>query len=259
MPDLQDELRGWLSSRLPAYMIPAFFVELETFPMTDNGKINRKALPNPIQKIHTAAPRLNTEMEHTVLSVWAQVLGHDRIGTHHNFFHVGGDSARLIRVQKELERVTGRSISPAKLFEHYTIKTLAAYLEGTGETESTADTLPSRRAHEGEDIAIVSMACRLPGGIDTPEAFWELLRRGGDVTSEVPKDRWDSQAIYSADAGVRGTSYCQRGGFLAGIDNFDAAFFGISPREARAMDPGQRLMLETCWEGFERAGFDECY
>ncbi|TMC10797.1 MAG: acyltransferase domain-containing protein, partial [Chloroflexi bacterium] len=92
-----------------------------------------------------------------------------------------------------------------------------------------------------EPVAVVGIACRLPGAGD-PDQFWRLLRSGGDAVTEVPADRWDA-----------GASAYRRGGFLAQVDRFDAAFFGISPGEAAAMDPQQRLALELAWEALERA------
>src|SRR5829696_1019027 len=92
-----------------------------------------------------------------------------------------------------------------------------------------------------EPVAVVGLACRLPGAAD-PEEFWRLLRSGGDAVAEVPADRWPADAA----------AY-RRGGFLDSVDRFDAAFFGISPVEATAMDPQQRLALELAWEALERA------
>ena len=105
-----------------------------------------------------------------------------------------------------------------------------------------------------EPIAIVGAACRYPGGADTPEQFWTLLRDGVDAVAEVPADRWDVDAYYDADPRVPGKMITRRGGFLRQVDQFDAACFGISPREAQTLDPQQRLLLETTLESMESAG-----
>ncbi len=103
---------------------------------------------------------------------------------------------------------------------------------------------------EPSSIAVVGMACRLPGAA-SPAAFWQLLRDGRDAIAETAGDRWDAERLAEADTSLRGL---RRGAFLDAGAEFDAAFFGISPREAAVMDPQQRLVLELTWEALEEAG-----
>ncbi|HKP59039.1 MAG TPA: type I polyketide synthase, partial [Polyangiales bacterium] len=117
----------------------------------------------------------------------------------------------------------------------------------------TETVLEAERAARREPIAIVSMACRLPGGIVDPESYWELLEEGQDAVEEFPP-RWQSLDVYDPDPDAIGKSYTREGGFMRDVELFDAGFFGTGAREARAMDPQHRLLLETAWEALERAG-----
>jgi acyl transferase domain-containing protein/SAM-dependent methyltransferase len=110
-------------------------------------------------------------------------------------------------------------------------------------------------AAQQEPIAIIGAGLRFPGGAIDEQSFWDLLARGTDAITEIPRERWDWRAYFNADADAPGSMCTQHGGFLEGIDRFDAAFFGISPREAVAMDPQHRLTLEVGWEALERAGY----
>ena len=103
-------------------------------------------------------------------------------------------------------------------------------------------------------IAIVGMACRFPGGVDSPAAYWDALSGRVDAVTEVPSDRFGDDAWFDADPAKPGTSYSRWGGFLESIDTFDAAFFGISRREAKHIDPQHRLLLEVAWEALEDGG-----
>ncbi len=115
--------------------------------------------------------------------------------------------------------------------------------------------LAEERARAAEPVAVVGMACRFPGGADTPERFWELLVDGRDAVAEVPADRWPAELFRATDPHAPGKAYTAAGGFLdEDIDAFDAAFFGMSPGEAAAADPQHRLLLETAWEALERGG-----
>ncbi|MFW9259889.1 SDR family NAD(P)-dependent oxidoreductase [Nostoc sp. CALU 546] len=107
---------------------------------------------------------------------------------------------------------------------------------------------------EKESIAIIGIGCRFPGGANTPEAFWKLLRDGVDAITEVPANRWNIDTLYDPDTAKPGKMRTRWGGFLNKIDEFDPQFFGISPREAACIDPQQRLLLEVAWEALEDGG-----
>lgn len=115
--------------------------------------------------------------------------------------------------------------------------------------------LKLKQAQSEEPIAVIGMACRFPGGANSPEAYWEMLKTGRDGISEVPADRFDIDYYYDPDPNAAGKINTRKGGFLdLSIRDFDAEFFGITPREAQHLDPQQRLLLEITWEALERAG-----
>ncbi len=177
------------------------------------------------------------------------------------FFDLGMDSLMAVELRRRIEEGVGRQIPATLAMDHPRLSDVADYLLGDvleiGD-QASAKTQPQRTAaattRTDEPIAIVAVSCRFPGAPD-PEAFWELLSEGVDAIREVPEDRFDIDEFYDPDPDAAGKTYTRFGGFLDGIDGFDPEFFGISPREAVWIEPQQRLMLETVWEGLERAGY----
>lgn len=120
--------------------------------------------------------------------------------------------------------------------------------------------LDRQQAQQTEPIAIVGLGCRFPQAAD-PNAYWQLLASGRDAITPVPADRWDREAYFDRDLDAVGKICTREGGFVDGVDRFDAKFFNISAREARGIDPQQRLLLEVAWEALEHAGLppDQLY
>lgn len=105
-----------------------------------------------------------------------------------------------------------------------------------------------------DPFAIIGIGCRFPGKANTPEQFWRLLCDGVDAITEMPAERFDLLKLFDPDPSKPGKIYTRWGGFVEGIENFDAQFFGISPREAMHIDPQHRMLLEVAWEAMEDAG-----
>nr|WP_324606327.1 polyketide synthase [Streptomyces sp. NRRL B-3253] len=174
------------------------------------------------------------------------------------FRELGFDSLTAVELRNRLTTVTGLRLTATLVFDYPTPHGLAEHLVAELLDEHGETGMPVVAADVADDpVVIVGMACRMPGGIETPDDLWRMLADGEDRITGFPTDRgWDLDALFGGGGDNRGVSATRRGGFLHDVGGFDAGFFGISPREAMAMDPQQRLLLETSWEALERSGID---
>jgi acyl carrier protein len=194
-------------------------------------------------------------------------------------FELGLDSADLLDLNERIGSHFGVTLEAAFFFEHNTCERIISGIrelmrtryrgveDTNAATESASERADERvagadeyRAGESahssatdrkEDVAVVGVACLLPGGIEDPEQFWKLLEAGHEAIGRLPPWRWTWPSNIDPDKQHLGIDI---GGFAEGIEKFDAGFFRISPREAAVMDPQQRILLQLTWACLEDAG-----
>lgn len=128
-----------------------------------------------------------------------------------------------------------------------------ALIEQVRESTAPVPVPPTAPPASQQPIAIIGMSGRFPGANDI-DAYWQNLRNGVNSVGDIPRTRWSFDDIYDPDPKAAGKSYCKSGGFIDGVDEFDAAFFHISAKEAQLIDPQQRLFLEEASRALEHAG-----
>jgi amino acid adenylation domain-containing protein len=251
---LTENLRNYLQDKLPDYMVPVNFVLLNAFPLTPNGKIDRRALPVPeIAYLAKEASLPQNQLEQMMVVFWQELLHLDKVGIHDNFFELGGNSLLLPQLQSKLQHKLGKEISMVDLFEYPTIHSLAQHLIQSHQCVPTPleeQTLsPTRQAEH--DIALIGLAGRFPGAPNL-ETFWQNLQEGRESITFFSDEELLSAGIDSAT--LNHPHYVKANGMLSEVESFDATFFDFSPKEAEVTDPQHRLFLECAVEALENAG-----
>ncbi|WP_280441974.1 non-ribosomal peptide synthetase/type I polyketide synthase [Nocardia brasiliensis] len=236
-PPTPAQLREHLRPALPATMIPSRYVTVTELPRTLNGKIDRKALPEPQSQRPAGSLDDSNWLSAEIHRMWCEVLGRDAVGLDEPFFEAGGTSLLLAQLQQRLSDLFDTEIDIADLFEYPTIRAFAAQHSRMPLREHTSR---ADRETTEQQIAVVGMAARVPGAADIDQ-FWTMLTECAEGIVHGAADPDGFVAATGVPPGARG---------------FDAEFFGYPPADAQRLDTQQRLFLPLAWAALEHSGYD---
>jgi len=255
-----SEIRKYLSGELPEHMIPSYYVELQQMPLTPNGKVDRKRLPEP----ESTRPQLGvtyvapgTDTEKQISDTWREILQLDKVGIDDNFFDLGGTSFDILRITSKLYETFKREIPVVSIFQYPTIRSFVEYFNrdpGVVREDDKKVSRVRRTTGKPSEIAVIGMSGRFPGAKNLDE-FWENLENGVESIGFF-SDRELSDQSRKDLSMLDNPNFVKARGIVENIDYFDAGFFNYMPTEAEVMDPQLRIMHELSWEALESSGYD---
>jgi amino acid adenylation domain-containing protein len=253
----REQIQAHLQGRLPDYMIPSSCHAMEAFPMTPNQKIDRKELalrspqpaPMEVMSPDSAPDPSGMPAANAIAAIWQEVLGLPALGIHDPVFKMGAHSMHVAKVHARLRVRFEKPVTVARIFQHPTPASLAAYFEETPAIPA-APSRDSRRA-DCRDIAIIGMSARFAGARDV-DTFWHNIRHGVESIRDFSEEELLAKGVLAEL--LHDPQYVRRGCMLEDYENFDAGFFEMSPREAEITNPQHRVFMQGTWEALEHAG-----
>jgi len=252
----EDKIKNYLKNKLPEYMIPSVFVHLSAFPLCANGKINRKAFPDP--KFNNGMTYLSArnEIEEKICLVWGEVLQLDPslIGIRNNFFDLGGNSILLISLKSKLENVLGvKNLKISDLFKYPSIEKFSNYVVKSDETTSHMSHVRNWATNKFDHrIAVIGMSGAFSNSEDIEE-YWENIINGKECLKQISRENYEELGV--SESILNDKNFITTGGVLKDIDKFDPEFWNISHHDAMLMDPQIRKFLEHSWIALEQSGY----
>lgn len=271
-----EELKKYLQQFLPDYMLPATFASLESIPLTQNGKINRRVLQGMEIGSEICEDYLapHDDIEKKLVAIWAQVLElkTESIGVNDNFFDIGGNSISAVSVAATIEKISACKFSPVSLFKYRTIRNISKYIqENTVSTPenvilkkhdfnpsvlqndlNTAQNDSDLPEYYQDSLAIVGISCHFPDA-ENHWQFWDNLVKGKESVHILSREEAAKHNI-SPDI-LNNPEYVPLKPWMEGKEFFDPEFFQISSGNAALMDPQFRQLLMHSWKAVEDAGY----
>lgn len=254
------EIKEYLHSKLPDYMVPSAFVLVEQIPVTLSGKTDK----NVLKKLKMEASReVSTESfdnyEQKLYDIWSEILNKTNIKKKDNFFDIGANSLHMIHAVNRIQKEFQKKIGILDIFSNANIEQLAYFLgdhrkvRNTLKVEEFVEHKEITREEDSKDIAIIGMSIRFPDA-NNIEEFWKNLREGKESIRFFDHDELLKNNV--SPEVMKKENYVNAGAVIDDIDMFDADFFDINPKDAQLMDPQQRIFMECAWEAIEDAGYD---
>jgi amino acid adenylation domain-containing protein len=242
----------FLQSKLPDYMVPQLLMELPAIPLTSNGKVDRKALPNPDASELLSREFISpgTKVENNLVDLWKDLLKVSHVSIQDNFFELGGNSFLALRMMLSLKEKYAYELPVTTIYQYPTVAGLAGFLEGKKENTVRKRKNVNRSGSTG-DIAVIGMAGRFPGA-NTIGELWAVLKEGRETISFFADEELDQSLPAEL---TQDPNYVKARGVVSGASQFDPRFFGLNPKLVELMDPQQRVFLEIAWEALEHGGY----
>ena len=253
-------LRNQLNGKLPYYMLPDIVHTIERMPLSQNGKVDFKALPTLSdvlgeikdgQEISTACINTEGQVHTTLKELFSEALGTEisQIHLDKTFMEQGGHSLILLYFATLVKEKTTYDIGIIDIFSYPSINSLAAHIQNSNtDIDNLVEKQPKFECND--DIAITGIGLRLPGDIMSLPQLWKVLKEGDDMIRDFPKERINDflNCLPSPLSSMYTHTDTYQGAFLEAIDQFDCQFFKIAPNEANVMSPEQRLFLQVATE-----------
>ena len=245
-----------LKKKLPNYMIPSSWTELEALPLTANGKLDRKALSNIVLNFSGIAQhklRATGDLVQQLTQVYAEVLAIDidKIAIEASFFDLGGSSLLMMQLKHRLMAIDEcKGLTVTDLFTYPSIQALINYLQKTPVSDHQDNS--KKVLNRQENIAVIALSGAFSGS-DNLQHFWQMISQNLSGLTRFDIEYCRQQGV--AEEALYNPDYIPVSGHISNIDYFDPAFWGISAHDAKLLDPQIRKFVEHCWYVLDSAGY----